>query len=199
MEKIFIPLGNDCSISYQLQKLGLRKITLPFDWIKSDIKGIVKCLEDNFKYFLEFDLFEIKNISDNFSYVEDDFNESVINQMLRVYNVKYKFHFLHDFINDSSYDISKQFTDFRIKYSRRIEKFNMIMEDTTINKIFIHIGPTGDLVYLEKLKLLLEKKGYSNFTIKFIDYKVFETIGTSSWKREEFNWMDFFIDDIVLL
>ena len=50
----YISLGSSCSVAYQLQKLNLKKETLPFDWMFSTPKFIFEMLEllleNNIKY-----------------------------------------------------------------------------------------------------------------------------------------------------
>ena len=53
----YISLGPDCLTATNLNMLGLRKISLPFDWLltKNDIDGIdyvIKNIDTNFQYFL---------------------------------------------------------------------------------------------------------------------------------------------------
>ena len=47
----FISLGTSCVIAYQLNKLGLRKESYPFDWAKFDINKLNNVLENNFNNF----------------------------------------------------------------------------------------------------------------------------------------------------
>ncbi len=55
-DREIIPLGCDCHPAYTLQKLNIRKTSLPFDWLNCDpIKGLLFVhdnVETNFKYFL---------------------------------------------------------------------------------------------------------------------------------------------------
>ncbi len=46
---IFISLGNTCAIAHQLNELGLRTKSFPFDWCKITISQINKVLQNNFK------------------------------------------------------------------------------------------------------------------------------------------------------
>lgn len=41
-EKVIIPIGCDCHPAYTLQKLNIRKYSLPFDWLNTDpLRGLV--------------------------------------------------------------------------------------------------------------------------------------------------------------
>lgn len=60
MFKNFISLGNYCGVAASMSKLGLRNASGPFDWyISSDFKGVLSCLENDFKDFLKIDNLEI--------------------------------------------------------------------------------------------------------------------------------------------
>lgn len=48
-----IPLGNNCSIAYQLQKLNLRVTRYPFDWMRyKKVDQLIACLENKFQGFV---------------------------------------------------------------------------------------------------------------------------------------------------
>jgi hypothetical protein len=49
---IIIPIGVDCGIASFCKKYNLRSFALPFDWCVS-YNGVSKCIEDEFKYFLD--------------------------------------------------------------------------------------------------------------------------------------------------
>ena len=44
----YISLGSNCSITYQLGKLGLRNNSYPFDWTKISLTQLIKILENDF-------------------------------------------------------------------------------------------------------------------------------------------------------
>lgn len=53
-ETLFISLGPDCYISGYLDQIGYRRASFPFDWLLMlDHSGMVKLLNDDFKYFLD--------------------------------------------------------------------------------------------------------------------------------------------------
>ena len=55
MINYIIPIGSDCRIAQSLDRLNLRKTSLPFDYIYSDIEMIGDCLDNNFENFLKKD------------------------------------------------------------------------------------------------------------------------------------------------
>lgn len=44
-------IGSDCSAAATLRNLNLKSEALPFDWVDSNLNKIIKCIEDNFKYY----------------------------------------------------------------------------------------------------------------------------------------------------
>lgn len=187
IKKIIIPFGNDCCLAHQLNIHNYRKFALPFDWIKSDLKNIINCIQDNFINFLELEHLQKKNYSDNFPLLNEEENLNTTNtNTLRVVNTTYNFHFVHEF----QYDIISEYQDILEKYNRRIERFNNIMIDINIQKILVNIGKPNDKKYENTLHKLFISKNYSNFKFVFLDTTNFGS--TSSWKREEYDWKTFF-------
>lgn len=159
MDTIYIPLGNDCSIAYQLNKLNLRTVALPFDWILTpSLFNVTTCLDENFSKF--FDNLKVKNQC-NFSLLDFNWNETPSNT-IRIVN-HYGFHFVHDF---TSLD---DLGDVKEKYYRRIDRFNEIYNNQNIKKIFVRYGKTqeinlnGEVIFIENQKC-------------------------SSWKKNEIDW-----------
>jgi len=78
----FITLGTNCIVALKLKELGLKKYSLPFDYIISNKKSIINCINDDFKK-MHTDLIEITDsrLQDlyGFIYVHDyPFTESCI-------------------------------------------------------------------------------------------------------------------------
>lgn len=44
-------MGFDCSPAAALKCIGIRKMSLPFDWVQSTPELIIACIKDNFKQF----------------------------------------------------------------------------------------------------------------------------------------------------
>jgi len=58
----YVSLGGNCAITYQLNKLGLRKYAYPFDWYEVGILKLVKILQND---FINFDEITIGTYSEN--------------------------------------------------------------------------------------------------------------------------------------
>ena len=106
MMQHYISLGYFCSVASELEYLGLRNESSPFDWLISDFEGVVMSIQNNFEDFLGYDYL-------------------VQNRQCPAYylNTKYKMQFFHDF---SSYkSLQKQLPLVQKKYQRRINRFLM--------------------------------------------------------------------------
>lgn len=130
--KLYISLGSTCCVAYQLNKLKLRNMALPFDWIRTNnINQLTKCLEDSFEKFCDFKSFGNKK---DFTLQETD--DFIDDSTLGTLNVKngYNMSFLHDFRIDldNSSDIIK-------KYQKRIERFYQIIVGSDNNTKIIFV------------------------------------------------------------
>jgi len=105
----YISLGSACHVAASMEKLGIRSFSGPFDWYVSSFKGVLECLENDFKDFLCRDNLQIL---DNPTYFKD---------------LKYDFTFSHEITTslDDEYDLVCE------KYKRRIENFKRRIQERT--------------------------------------------------------------------
>ena len=100
----YVSLGFICAIARDLEKLGLRNSSMPFDWCVTDFKGIIKAINNNFENYLTYDrLLQEKNCLKHYK------------------NIDYDVQFYHDFNRFESLD--KQLPSVKAKYDRRIKRF----------------------------------------------------------------------------
>jgi len=133
MNNIGISLGWNCYSAVWATQNGIRerKIngykTCPFDKMVSNYKGIVDCLNDDFKYFCDITMLEmIKEVKEN---------------EYTIYNNKYNFGFNHESPGHSDLYISEgwpeginhfidnNFNNFKKRYNQRIENFRSYLSD----------------------------------------------------------------------
>jgi hypothetical protein len=184
----YIPLGSDCSIAYNLQKLNFRKNAYPFDWIKfNNINDLIDILSNNFKYFLDKQFFEIKEESDKFPYIDENWSD-ISSKNIIIKHTKYLITFPHEVKSDNN--ISEQINNFIEKYNRRIIRLINILKNDSIKKVFIRITFKNE--DFEKLNNILSKI-CNNYEIKLI--KINKKNKFSSWKKEELNWNNIFIQE----
>lgn len=102
--KHIISLGHFCSVASDLEKIGLRSESLPFDWlITPEFENVILAIENHFDGFLD----------------EEMLKQS--KKTPRYYKCsRYNFEFYHDFSEFKP--LSVQLPEIRQKYKRRIDR-----------------------------------------------------------------------------
>lgn len=187
----YISLGCDCSVSYQLRKYSLQTMgSLPFDWMKVDkLQDLINILDYNFAEFAKFDNYNVTTQTDNF--VNFDMHSKKVKVLSRskLIHTKYKFTLPHEYINDKL-DIEQ----FETKYARRIIRFQTLVTNSSIKKIFIRLCGNKELKEV-KNKMYLEeclfKYGCKNFKIIVINYNDYDCLIPMqfTWQRDYIPWM----------
>lgn len=132
----YISLGYFCSIALELERLGLRTESSPFDWLISDCEGVFAAIENHFHNFLDYD--SMSQSSRNRSHYKD---------------LTYNMHFFHDFT--PYLPLAKQIQDVKAKYQRRIDRFYKSITEPTL---FIrYISDENKIGNISKELLWLEK------------------------------------------
>ena len=109
----YISLGFFCEVAEDLEKMGLRNQSSPFDWGISDFSHVIEAIENKFNGFMEYD-----NLSQDRGFQS------------RYYDEKYCFWFFHDFNKYKS--LEKQLPEVKAKYNRRINRFYKTIESPTL-------------------------------------------------------------------
>lgn len=135
--KHFISLGYFCSIALELEKMGLRETSSPFDWCISDYEGIINAIENRFEDYLEYDfLLQCSDVREHY------------------FNEKYKIWFFHDF--DKYHSLKKQIAKVKKKYFRRIDRFYENIKQPTLfiryisDEILNESNRSKELEWIEK-------------------------------------------------
>ena len=188
----YISLGCDCSVSYQIRKYGLQTMgTLPFDWMKLDkLQDLLSILDDNFAEFAKFDSYIVKTQADNFEYVNTDVNTDVEKVLSRrkLIHSKYKFTLPHEYINDTL-----NIEQFETRYARRIDRFQRLVKDSSIKKIFVRLSGNKESKEV-KNKMYLEeclfRYGCKNFEVVVINYNNYDSLipNEFTWQRDYIPW-----------
>ena len=111
----FVSLGYFCGVAMELERIGLRSFSLPFDWlISGNFESVLRLIKNNFDDFLDPD-FMFQEVSVNKNYY---------------YNKVTDIHFYHDFSAYRSFD--SQIDEVEKKYRRRIQRFYEIIQKPTI-------------------------------------------------------------------
>ena len=110
-----VSLGFFCSVAMELERIGLRGYSLPFDWVISgNLASVLTLIATRFEGF----------VSERDMYQEFDINPAYY------HNKTCDIHFYHDFT--ASHPLNDQFASFSDKYARRINRFYKVIEEPTI-------------------------------------------------------------------
>lgn len=111
--KHYISLGHCCHIAGNLEKLGLRSASMPYDWNITLWKAIEDSVKNNFDNYLVYDkLYQFKDRPQVYENCEAGVS------------------FVHDFVGHLS--LKKQFKNVEEKYKRRISKFYQHIQEPTL-------------------------------------------------------------------
>jgi hypothetical protein len=151
-QPLFISLGGNCSISHQLQNLGIKNNSYPFDWCKISLSQLNKVLDNKFKDFTDI---KIKKFSNNHEYIKN------INHGSYLLNNKYNITFAHELFINSNKNINK----FKLLLDKRIKRFMTHKEDYIIF-VILEYQKSNEHILLELVKKL--NKYFNYFKILYI-------------------------------
>lgn len=132
----YISLGYFCEVAQDLEKLGLRNQSSPFDWGISYFPNVIDAIDKCFDGFMD-----KENLSQN------------INSRGHYHDNRYHFYFFHDF--DKYKSLDEQYPLVREKYYRRIERFINSIQEPTLFVRYISTeelddnGKSTELVWIE--------------------------------------------------
>lgn len=181
---MFVSLGSNCSVAYNLKKHGLREKAYPFDWCKVSINKLCRILENKFDDFSDI---EIVKKSDNHPLIDSTNIGSYI-----IKN-NYGIQFAHEVTNED------QLVSFSNCLDRRISRFIELKDP-----IFVRIETTNlsekqmdkyDRLlsvldtYFDNYKLILiSKNELSNNKVIWHHLNAF----SSDWKYPNVDWKTIF-------
>lgn len=100
----FISLGFFCGVAQDLEAMGLRATSSPFDWTISNFKEVIRAMDNEFDSFMCYENLKQNTIHKNYYWDET-----------------YDIQFFHDFSKYKS--LEEQYIEVREKYQRRIDRF----------------------------------------------------------------------------
>jgi hypothetical protein len=189
----YISLGCDCSVSYQLRKLGLQtEGTMPFDWMKiTNIEKLVAILDKDFTDFVDFINYDVKLQNAMFDYVDTTIQNN-IKSLNKLIHLEYNFVLPHEYV-ENYIDIQ----EFEAKYSRRIERFRSVVRNVDIRKVFVRLGNTKEKKKQSILEDALARYGCKNFVLRYVNIDDYAELipGTITndvfdWHRDYMPWID---------
>lgn len=136
--KNIIPLGDYCGICQELECKGFRKYSLPFDWlITESFEKVLLCIQSSFRDFLH----------------KDNLRQEVDVNPNYYYDVFWDMHFYHDFLSTKTLD--SQYEGVRKKYERRISRFQMLAQQTSL--FLRYLSNLKDIEYVKANYHAIEK------------------------------------------
>lgn len=151
--KHFISLGYFCSVALELERIGLRSCSSPFDWCISEWEGVERAITTHFENFLCYDNLYQNRI-----------------ERAHYKDVTYDIAFFHDF--NKYVPLEEQIDAVQAKYQRRIQRFyENISEPTLFIRYISNESGRKEIDYIEKnyTRIIRElKKFNSNNDIIFI-------------------------------
>lgn len=109
----YISLGHCCFVAMDLEKMGLRDSSMPFDWTRTRWSAIERSFTTHFADYLDYEsLFQKKNALNAYK------------------NIDYGVGFFHDF--DEYTSLIQQLPAVQKKYNRRISRFFKNITDSTL-------------------------------------------------------------------
>ena len=180
---MYIPIGIDCSVAFNLQKYGVRKMAFPFDWLRlTDIKFVIDLIQSKFQYFMEKEyLIEDTDIdSTKFPILDGDNMTDDYKKHIIVKNTKLNIRFYHDC--ESIEDIDNMIE----KYNRRITRFYNILGNINIKKVFIRLSKNKDDERL--FNKFINDSGITNCSMIYIFITNKMVRECKDWRKEELDW-----------
>lgn len=141
--KNYISLGYFCNIASDLEELGFRNTSSPFDWEISVFEGVISAIDNRFNNFMNYeDLIQSEEYPSHY------------------YDPNYQIWFFHDF---NKYEpLKKQYIKVRNKYNRRITRFLKNITEPTL--FFRYIS--NESGSLDELRWIESNHSYIDNTIK---------------------------------
>ena len=123
-----ISLGWFCSIALEIERIGLRDASYPFDWLLTQsFKDVLMLIENRFQDWLEYD--------DMWQYDIDP---------AHWYNKRFRISFFHDF--KKSRRLKNQLDAVTEKYNRRIKRFFIAISEPTLFIRYIYNQKEADFI-----------------------------------------------------
>jgi hypothetical protein len=156
---------------------------MPFDWMRIDkLESVCDILESEFMGFTDIENYMTKSQSDKFDNCDSHEYKSLKKLVYKCYGFTLPHEFLGDHID---------ILEFQDKYSRRIAKFITTCQNESIKKVFVRLGNSKEKSKINKLEDVLDKCGYRNWEIKWINMDDFNELipsGIFEWQRFYIPW-----------
>lgn len=118
-DRVFVPIGVNCSTANFLRSASLRSVALPFDWNITPIQSAIELVENRFDRFFDFDTITLLPPVERKLFREEDGHNLVKSNELvtPAYCHKYSMFFPHDLADGSTSELARA----QLKYRRRAQ------------------------------------------------------------------------------
>lgn len=168
---VVISLGFSCNTSIAIKKLGLRKFSLPFDYLSSfHFESVIHIIESRFYSFMLRDNLKYLYVNEgNNSYVFED--------------TYYGIRTVHDLLTNPENDYFKTYKEFIDRMNRRINRFFYVLENAN-NILFIREHPieTDNVhsdYFMKVVTNIRKEKTFKLYNI--VTSSLFNTLESSSY------------------
>ena len=167
-----ISLGFNCNSAIKGVRRGIRNTklngykTCVFDEMVSNYKGVIECINDDFKYLCDTNYLTLKTVGTD----------------VLIYNTKYKFIFNHEspghgnlfviqkWSKGINHYIMNSYEEFINRYKRRIQNIKDLLNSKN-NIKFILTRPKTELCDISELsEVIINKYPFLNFKFVFLDF-----------------------------
>lgn len=177
VKRNIVSLGGNCVVTYQLKKLNIRHVAMPFDWSAIKINKLCDALNTNF----------------------DRYDEVVIHKKspahYNSYTIKNKYQiFAHEVMREQSID------KFKSSLVKRVERFKNLTNPTFVRvetfgvknpiqyrKYWLNIIQILNVMFKHYRIILISSINPDIDTIKWYNYNY-----VSDWQNNHLNWVDIF-------
>lgn len=185
-----ISLGWNCHSAVTGVLAGLRNKkengykTCPFDEMYTNYKGLIDCINDDFKYLCDINYLELMQIPKESKYLNTDGNGDLV-----IYNKKYKFIFNHESPGHANLYLTQKWTkginhyvmnnyeEFINRYKRRIQNMkDLLSSNKNITFILTRSNPhIGDISELNNT--IRTKYPLLNYNFVILDFDKYSVYG----------------------
>lgn len=133
----YISLGYFCEVASDLEKMGLRSFSSPFDWGLSNFPRVIEALDRKFEGFMDYENL-YQNKAERYHYRDS----------------RYRFYSFHDFNEYES--LEAQYDKVMEKYHRRIDRLLNAIESPTLfiryisSEVLDESGKSKELSWIEQ-------------------------------------------------
>ncbi|TKH04756.1 peptidase [Peribacillus simplex] len=149
-----------CTPTLNLRRLGLRRFSLPLDWVYTEsFAEVARLYKNQFKGYME--LKNLTLVDGSGTYFDDDVDINAVNTYL-VRDNHYKVTSVHDFPILPDKEWFETYPDFKENSDKRIARFNETINNSD-SILFVRWSTKSDQAYLfqQEMQDMLKEKEFT--------------------------------------